>query len=127
MASEIILAVDDHAANLKLLRYLLTRHGYDVRTAADAEEALAVLSTCRPVVILMDVQMPGVDGLELTRRIKANPQTQDIAVVAVTAYAMSGDAERARAAGCDAYVTKPIDVQALPALVARLAQSAKEG
>jgi CheY-like chemotaxis protein len=70
----------------------------------------------------MDLQLPGIDGLELTRQIKADPATADLKVVAVTAYAMKGDAERARAAGCDDYVTKPIDTKALPEIVARYVQ-----
>ena len=93
---------------------LLLGEGYDVRTAGDAEEALAVLATFRPRLILMDLQLPGMDGLELTRRLKADPATRDIVIVALTAYAMKGDEERARAAGCDGYVTKPIDTRRCP-------------
>jgi len=117
MAGEPLLIVDDNPVNLKLVRVLLQMEGYDVRTAEDAEEALRVLATFRPRLILMDLQLPGMDGLELTRRLKADPATRDMIVVAVTAYAMKGDDEKARAAGCDGYVTKPIDTQALPRLV----------
>ena len=78
---------------------------------------MAVLADWRPRLILMDLQMPGVDGFELTRRLKADPATRDIVIVAVTAYAMKGDEERARAAGCDGYLSKPIDTRALPAQV----------
>lgn len=118
MAGEPILIVDDNPANLKLVRFLLASEGYDVRTATDADEALAVLQGFRPRLILMDVQLPGMDGLELTRRLKADPATRDAIVLALTAYAMKGDEERALGAGCDGYVPKPIDTRALPGLVA---------
>lgn len=118
MAGEPILIVDDNAMNLKLTRVLLSSLGYTVRTATNAEEALAALATFRPRLILMDIQLPDIDGLELTRRLKADPTTRDICIVALTAYAMKGDEQRARAAGCDGYITKPIDTRALPGVVA---------
>ena len=114
-----ILAVDDNPQNLKLVRLLLAAEGHHVVTAAGADEALQVLETTTPAVILMDLQMPGIDGLELTRRLKADPARSEIVVIALTAYAMRGDRERALAAGCDDYVTKPIDTTALVSLVAR--------
>jgi len=114
-----VLVVDDNAHNLKLLRVLLSVDGYDVRTATDAEDALRVLGTFTPEVILMDLQLPGMDGLELTRRLKADPHTCTIRIIAVTAYAMKGDDEKARAAGCDDYVSKPVDADTLSAVVAR--------
>jgi CheY-like chemotaxis protein len=114
-----ILIVDDNAANLKLARVLLTGEGYDVRTANDAEAALEVLETFQPRLILMDVQLPGMDGLELTRRLKLDPARRDIIILAFTAYAMKGDEEKALAAGCDGYVTKPIDLETLSTTVAR--------
>jgi CheY-like chemotaxis protein len=114
-----ILVVDDNPANLRLLRMLLVGEAYDVRTAGGASEALAVVGEFHPRLILMDLQMPGMDGFELTRRLKADHATRDIVIVALTAYAMKGDEERARAAGCDGYVSKPIDTRALPALIAR--------
>lgn len=113
MAGERILIVDDNPTNLKLARVLLVGAGYDVQTAGDAEEALERLAEFRPRLILMDIQLPGMDGLELTRRLKSNPAHRDIVIVALTAYAMKGDADRARAAGCDGYITKPIDSDAL--------------
>jgi CheY-like chemotaxis protein len=113
----IILIVDDNAANLKLARVVLAAEGYDVRTATDAEEALRVLSTISPRLVLMDIQLPDMDGLELTRRLKADSRYQDMVIVALTAYAMKGDDEKARKAGCDGYVTKPIDPETLPTLV----------
>ncbi len=119
MAGERILIVDDNPANMKLIGFVLDSRGYQVRTASDATEAVAVLDGWRPRLILMDLQMPGVDGFELTRRLKAAADTRDIIIVAVTAYAMKGDEERARAAGCDGYLAKPIDTRALPAQVER--------
>ena len=118
MSGEPVLVVDDNPANLKLVRVLLQANGYLVKTASHAEEALEVLGTFTPRLILMDIQLPGMDGLELTRRLKAEPATRETVIVALTAYAMKGDEEKARAAGCDGYVTKPIDVDALPRLVA---------
>ena len=110
--------MDDNPANLKLARVVLSGEGYDVRTAADAEEALVVLQAFHPRLILMDLQMPGMDGFELTRRLKADPVKRDIVILALTAYAMKGDEEKARAAGCDGYIAKPIDTRALPGVVA---------
>ncbi|HKC13666.1 MAG TPA: response regulator [Vicinamibacteria bacterium] len=118
MASEPILIVDDNPANLKLARVVLNREGYEVRTAADAEEALVTLRTFRPHLILMDLQLPGMDGFELTRRLKADPASSGIVILALTAYAMKGDEEKARAAGCDGYISKPISTRLLPAQIA---------
>jgi two-component system, cell cycle response regulator DivK len=124
MPGERILIVDDHPTNLKLARVLLTAEGYEVRTAEDAAQAITVLEEFRPRLILMDIQLPGVDGLALTRRLKGDPATRDIVVIALTAYAMKGDDERARAAGCDGYVAKPIDTRTLPAFLAGHLQGA---
>jgi CheY-like chemotaxis protein len=118
VTGDLILVVDDNPENLKLAKLLLRVEGYDVRTATDAEEALQVLQGCRPRLILMDLQLPGMDGLELTRRLKADPATRDTIILAVTSYAMKGDDERALAAGCDGYITKPLDTRALPGMLA---------
>jgi CheY-like chemotaxis protein len=120
MAGESILIVDDNAANAALLTFLLKKRGYDVRTAVSAQEALALLDELEPRLIMMDIQLPGMDGLELTRRLKADSRTAHILIVALTAYAMKGDEARARAAGCDEYVTKPIDTRKLPGFIAGL-------
>ena len=127
MVQHRILIVDDNLANLKLMRILLGDAGYDVRTAASAEDALRLLADQPPRVILMDVQLPGMSGLELTRKLKADATTRDIAVVAVTAYAARGDEEHTRAAGCDEYVAKPVDIDALLQTIARLVTRASEG
>jgi len=119
MASERILIVDDNATNLKLVAYLMKANGYTVDTALDAESAIVAIRNNHPDVILMDIQLPGIDGLELTRRLKADPATRDIVIVAVTAYAMKGDQAKALAAGCDDYITKPIDTRTLPETIAR--------
>jgi CheY-like chemotaxis protein len=113
-----ILIVDDNPTNAKLLAYVLARAGYPVATAADASAALAAIASARPRLILMDLQLPGIDGFELTRRLKADPATAGIVIVAVTAYAMTGDEDRARAAGCDGYLPKPIDTRTLADTVA---------
>jgi two-component system, cell cycle response regulator DivK len=118
MAGEPILIVDDNPQNLKLARVLLTGDGYEVRTAIDAEDALAVLESFSPRLILMDIQLPGMDGLALTRKLKADPRRRGIVVLALTAYAMKGDEAKALAAGCDGYIPKPIDVATLPSTVA---------
>lgn len=124
MAGERILIVDDNSANVVLLSFLLTTKGYEVRSAADASETMAILRTFDPQLILMDVQLPGTDGLELTRRLKAEPATRSIAVVALTAHAMKADEKRARDAGCDGYLSKPIDTRTFPAIIAAFLASA---
>ena len=118
MAGEPILIVDDNPANLKLARVMLNAAGYEVRVAVDAEEALSLLDAFSPRLILMDLQLPGMDGLTLTRRLKGDPATSGVAILALTAYAMKGDEEKARQAGCDGYITKPIDTRGLPAVIA---------
>lgn len=119
-ASESILVVDDNPQNSKLISFLLVANGYEVRTAADADEALAAVAEEVPGMILMDLQLPGMDGLTLTRLLKADPRTRDTVIVAITAYAMMGDEDRARKAGCDEYITKPIDTRTLPAKIAEV-------
>ena len=115
-----VLIVDDNPMNMKLVCVLLTGEGYEVRTAADALEALDILKGWRPLLILMDIQLPGIDGLELTRRLKADSATDQIIIIGLTAYAMKGDEERILAAGCDAYIAKPIDTRTLPGIIATL-------
>jgi two-component system, cell cycle response regulator DivK len=117
MASEPILIVDDTPVNLKLTRILLVNEGYKVLTASSAEEALELLRGYHPYLVLADIQLPGMDGLEFTRRVKQEPATRDIMVVALTAFAMKGDEQRAIEAGCDGYITKPIDTRTLGARI----------
>jgi CheY-like chemotaxis protein len=118
MSGERILIVDDNAASSKLARVLLQRDGYEVQTAADAEDALRVLPAFEPRAILMDIQLPGMDGLTLTRRLRTDAATKDIVILAMTACATKSDEAVALAAGCDGYMAKPIDVRSLPGLVA---------
>jgi two-component system, cell cycle response regulator DivK len=120
MAGEPILIVDDTPVNLKLTRILLVNEGYTVLTAASAEEALELLRSFHPRLILADIQLPGIDGLEMTRRIKKDERTRDIAVVALTAFAMKGDEQKAIDAGCDGYITKPIDTRTLGGRIRQL-------
>ena len=127
MSGEPILVVDDNPANAILLSFILTKKGYEVRTAGDAQEALDILEEFRPRMIMMDIQLPGMDGLELTRRLKADRKTSKILVIALTAYAMKGDEDRVREAGCDGYVSKPIDTRALPGFVAEHLRRASGG
>ena len=117
MSSNSVLIVDDTPVNLKLVRVLLSRQGFEVRTASTAEEALEMAQSFRPRLVLADIQLPGMDGLEMTRRLKASPETHDTVVLALTAFAMKGDEEKAFAAGCDGYITKPIDTRTFPSLI----------
>ena len=126
MAAEPVLLIDDQAMNLELARDLLEMEGYAVRTAGDADEALAILAGgFRPRLILMDVQLPGMDGLELTRRLRADPAQAGVVIIALTAYAMAGDRERALAAGCDGYIAKPIDTRAFSRTIREALESAR--
>ena len=113
MAGERILVVDDNPINLKLVHVLLSVEGYDVRAAASAEEVWPLLESFGPQLVLMDIQLPGTDGLEIVRQMKANASSCRIPVLAITAYAMHGDAERAREAGCHACIVKPINTRTL--------------
>jgi len=113
-----ILVVDDNQINLKLASELLEAEGYTVDRALDAEEAIRAIESSTPDLILMDVALPGMDGLTLTRRLKAEPVTRDICIVALTAFAMKGDEQKAQEAGCDGYIAKPIDTRKLRSQVA---------
>jgi two-component system cell cycle response regulator DivK len=112
-----ILVVEDHVDNQQILRDLLTSAGYEVIEAENGEQALAAAAAERPDLILMDIQLPLVDGYEATRRIKADPALRAIPVIVVTSYALSGDEAKAREAGSDAYLTKPFSPRALLAKI----------
>ncbi len=121
-----ILIVDDNPVNLKLASRVLEFAGYEILQAVDATTAVAVICRTPPDLILMDIGLPGMDGLTLTRQLKADPATRHIRIVALTAFAMLGDNEKARDAGCDGYITKPIDTRKLPDQIAEvLARSAE--
>lgn len=112
-----ILVVEDHEDNRRILRDLLTSRGYDLVEAEDGEQALTLAEDRRPDLILMDVQIPLLDGYEVTRRLKANPALRTIPIIVVTSYALSGDESKARAAGCNAYVSKPYSARQLLAKI----------
>ncbi|SFD82527.1 response regulator receiver protein [Chitinophaga sp. CF118] len=107
--NQLILIVDDNPTNLKLAGDLLEIEGLNVQRVEDAEKALYLVYKFHPDLILMDVALPGMDGLTLTRILKADPATMNIIIVALTAFAMNGDKEKATSAGCDGYITKPIN------------------
>jgi CheY-like chemotaxis protein len=111
--AEKILLVEDNPQNRYLVAFLLEKNGYEVISAEDGEEALAVVEEHRPDLILMDVQLPKLDGYEATRRIKADERFTNIPLVALTAHSMKGDRGKALAAGCDDYITKPVDAEGL--------------
>ena len=113
----LILVVEDNEANQLLVRAVLEMDGHRVALAGSAPEALDQLRASTPDLILMDVQLPGQDGLSLTRELKANPATSGIPVVALTAHAMTGDRELALSAGCAGYISKPIDTHTFGPLV----------
>lgn len=109
MAGERILVIDDNPANVKLVAFVLRAHGFEVSSAQSAPQALAAIAAQAPQLVLMDVQLPGTDGLTLTRQLRADPSTRSLLIIAFTAYAMRGDEAKALEAGCDGYLTKPID------------------
>jgi CheY-like chemotaxis protein len=119
MPGERILLVEDNLANRRMAEFLLRSRGMIVIEATTGAEAVELARSERPDLVIMDVQLPGMDGFAATRAIKADPITRHIPVVAMTAYAMSGDRERAMAAGCDGYITKPIDTREFPVTIAR--------
>ncbi len=112
-----ILVVEDQEDNRRILRDLLTSVGYEIIEAVTGEEGVALAETGRPDLILMDIQLPGIDGYEATRRVRANPATRQVTIIAVTSYALSGDDVEAREAGCTDYVPKPFSPRALLAKI----------
>jgi len=120
-----ILIIDDNGVDLKLQSELLQLAGFDTCNAVDAEGAQALLRTMIPDLILMDIALPGMDGLQLTRLIKADPRLRHVPVIALTAYAMKGDDRMAIDAGCDAYITKPIDTRRFPGQIGGVLRAAR--
>ena len=114
-----ILVVDDDLANLSLAQALLEAEGYRVRVAMDGTSMFAVLQTSRPALILMDIQLPEVDGWELTRQLKADAATRDIPVIAITAYGKTGDPSKAQQAGFVEFLAKPVSTRELPDIIRR--------
>jgi CheY-like chemotaxis protein len=112
MKNKTILVIEDNELNMKLVRSLLKIGNYEVLEAVDAETGMQLIRKHRPDLVLMDVQLPGMDGLKATRIIKGDSALKDIPVVALTSYAMQGDEEKAAEAGCTGYITKPLDTKA---------------
>jgi len=125
--NHVILVVEDNERNLKLVRDVLEYVGYDVRVARTAEDGIALAVKEPPDLVLMDLQLPGIDGMEALRRLRENPRTADIPVVAVTAQAMKQDRERALDAGFNGYIEKPISVRAFPDQVRGFLSGGAEG
>lgn len=113
LMSRMVLVVEDHEDNRRILHDLLRSAGYEYREAVTGEDGVRLAGEYRPDLILMDIQLPGLDGYEATRQIKANPTLRAIPIIAVTSYALSGDDAKAKEAGCDGYVTKPFSPRAL--------------
>lgn len=117
MSDKNVMVVEDNEKNRKLMRVVLKAKGYNIIEAATGEEALNLLKNQKPDIILMDIQLPGIDGLTLIKQIKASVITKDIPIIAVTAYAMKGDEQKILDTGCNAYLSKPINTQELPFIV----------
>jgi two-component system, cell cycle response regulator DivK len=119
MSDEVILYIEDNLDNRTLIRRILSVEGYEVKEAGNAAEALETLKTLRPDLILMDINMPDVDGYTLTAQIRSISGFESVPIVALTANVMRGDRERSIEAGCDGYIQKPIDIDLLPQQVER--------
>jgi two-component system, cell cycle response regulator DivK len=122
-----ILYVEDNPDNRLLIRRILMVEGFEMLEAASASEALRVLENCVPDLILMDINMPEMDGYTLTARLKENPRLRNTPIIALTANVMRGDKERTLSAGCDGYIQKPVDVDALPIQINRYLKEAGRG
>ena len=120
-----ILIVEDNPTNLRLIRMVLINKGYSVLEATDGEEALLVAIEGRPDLIVMDIQLPKMDGLEVTKRLRQTSYFRRVPIIALTASAMEGDREKIIAAGCDEYISKPVDTRHFPLLVAEMLQRGK--
>ena len=126
MAGELILIVEDNEKNLKLVRDVLQFKGYRTLEAETAEDGLALAQSHQPNLILMDIQLPGIDGVEALRRLKAEPRTASIPVIALTAFAMKDDRERFLSAGFDGYLDKPINVKEFPEKVRQFCEAGRK-
>jgi len=124
--SKKILIVEDDPRSLKMIQMTLRPYGYSLLEATDGEEALKVACSDKPDLIIMDLRLPKVSGLEVTRQLRQMSDFNHIAIIAITAYAMKGDKEKAISAGCDAYLAKPINTRELPKLVTEMLLQRKE-
>ena len=120
-----VLIVEDNPVNLRLAQFLLEKRGFTVRQAGNGEECLKELARELPDIVLMDIQLPGEDGLAVTRKIRQDPRMGGLVIVALTAHAMAGDREKILGAGCDGYIAKPVDPQSLPSDVGRYLQQGR--
>jgi CheY-like chemotaxis protein len=119
MAKKKVLVIEDNALNLKLVRSLLMLEDYQVVEADNAETGIELAKEQQPDLILMDIQLPGMDGLSATRELKTDPEVKGIPVIALTAYAMLGDEQKALEAGCVGYISKPLDTKEFPGIISR--------
>ena len=126
MLKEKILIVEDHPQNMRLIGMILRAKGYTLLRAVDGEEALDMAIRERPSLIIMDIQLPKMSGIEVTGRLKQMPEFSHIPIIALTAYAMKGDKEKFIEAGCDAYLSKPINTRELPGLINEMLLSRKQ-
>ncbi len=124
---EKILIVEDNPSNMRLMEMVLSAQNYILLKATDGEQALRIAKRERPDLIIMDIQLPKIDGLEVTRRLRVNPAFSQTPIIAVTAYAMKGDEERFIQAGCDAYLPKPINTRELPEVIAEMLLRRQKG
>ena len=120
-----VLIVEDNPVNLRLAQFLLEKHGFMVRKAGSGPECLTAMTEELPDIVLMDIQLPGEDGLAVTRKIRSDPRMARVVIVALTAHAMAGDREKILGAGCDGYIPKPVDPQGLAGEVARYLQQGR--
>ena len=120
MTTHKVLIVEDNPMNMRLIEMILKSDDYLLLKATDGEEALAIAAIDHPDLVLMDIRLPKIDGLEVAKRLKRNAQFKNTPIIALTAHAMKGDMEKAMEAGCDSYVSKPIDTRQLPRLVASM-------
>lgn len=122
-----ILVVEDNPANMRVIKMVLRDRGYTILEAVDGEEALAVAMERQPDLIVMDIQLPKMDGLEVTRRLRQTPEFKDTPIIALTAFAMEGDREKIIAAGCDKYISKPVNTRQFPEVVSAMLREDRAG
>lgn len=117
MSKTCILVIEDNIDNLDLIRFLLEQEGYEILTAMDGKNGLKICEEQKPDMVLLDLTLPEIDGWHLASRLKKSPETSSIRVIAITAHVLPGDRERAFEAGCDGYITKPLDINNFPATI----------
>lgn len=127
MGGEKILVVEDNEVNLELIREILLFRGYTVLTATDGQAAVEEAKRSMPALILMDIQLPVIDGYQTVKLLRQDPRFKDVLIIAITSYAMKGDREKVFACGCDGYIAKPIDTRSLPEVVAKFLRRDSNG